>query len=126
MGCTAIIDKDIMVLQNHSKLEMDVQDPCSEMYPASCDASQAISMKVEVSDAEEEEGPVSITFLKIKADPEVRCMPLNVHGKTDLNASKDASCLSDFHLNVCEHGTNVLCWLDFAELFLKCLYTLVC
>jgi hypothetical protein len=72
-------------------------------------------MKVEeVSDAEEEEGPVPITFLKIKADPEVRCMSLNVHGKIDLKTSKNASCLSDFHLNV---------WLAFAELFLRCLYT---
>jgi hypothetical protein len=51
---------------------MEVQDPCGEMNPTSCDASQAINIKVE--DAEEEAGPVPITFPEIKAEPEVRCM----------------------------------------------------
>jgi hypothetical protein len=72
-----------MVLQNHTKLEMDAQGPYSEMYPTtSCAASQAIKVKVEeFSDAEEEKGPVAITFPKIEADPEVRCMPLIVRYK---------------------------------------------
>jgi hypothetical protein len=85
----------MMVLQNHTNSEKQEWDPCSETYAASGNASQAISIKVEeVSDAEEEEGPVPITFLKIKADPEVRCMPLIVHGKVDLKRSKNVSCLS--------------------------------
>jgi hypothetical protein len=33
----------------------------------------------EVSDAGKEEDPVQITFLKIKAEPEVSCMSLYVH-----------------------------------------------
>jgi hypothetical protein len=77
-----MIDKDVMVLQNHKKLEMDVQDPCSEMYPSSCDVSQAITIKVEeVSDVEEEDAFVPTTFLKINMEPEVRCKSLYVHCK---------------------------------------------
>jgi hypothetical protein len=39
-----------------------------------------INVKVEeVSVAEEEVGPVPISFPKIKAEPEVRCMFLYVH-----------------------------------------------
>jgi hypothetical protein len=75
-------DKDVMVLQNHTNSEMELQDHCSEPNPTSRDASQAISIKVEeVSGAEEEEGPVPITFLKIKLEPEVRCMSVYVHCK---------------------------------------------
>jgi hypothetical protein len=61
---------------------MEVQDPCDDTNSTSRDASQAIKIKVEEgSDAEEEAGPVPITFRKIKAEPEVRCMSLNVHCK---------------------------------------------
>jgi hypothetical protein len=68
-GCTVLIDKDMMVLQNHTNSEMDVQDPSGETNPTSHDASQAIIMKVEeVSDAEEEAGPVQISFPKIKSE----------------------------------------------------------
>jgi hypothetical protein len=77
-----MIHKDIMVLQNHTNSEMDVQDPCDETNQTSQDASQAINIKVEeVSDAEEEADPVPIPFLKIKVEPEVRCMSLYVHCK---------------------------------------------
>jgi hypothetical protein len=94
-----MIDKDMIVLQNHNNSEMEVQDPCDETNPISQVASQAINIKVEevsdaeeemgginikvegVSDAEEEEGPVPILFPKIKAEPEVRCMSLYVHCK---------------------------------------------
>jgi hypothetical protein len=77
-----MIDKDVMVLQNHTDSAMEVWDPCGEPNPTSGDASQAISIKVEeVSDAEEEAGPVQITFPKIKAEPEVRCLSLYVHCK---------------------------------------------
>jgi hypothetical protein len=75
-----MIDKDVMVLQNHTYSVMDLRDPCGEMNPISGDASQAINIKVEeVSDAEEEEGPVPISFPKIKAEPEVRRMSLYAH-----------------------------------------------
>jgi hypothetical protein len=70
-----MIDNDMMVLQNHTNSEMEVQDPCGETNPTSLDASQAIIIKAEeVSDAEEEAGPMPISFQKIKAEPEVRCM----------------------------------------------------
>jgi hypothetical protein len=53
---------------------MEVLDPYGENL--SChDTTQAINIKVEeVSDAEEEAGPVPIPFPKIKAEPEVSCM----------------------------------------------------
>jgi hypothetical protein len=77
-----MIDKDMMVLQNHTNSEMEVQDPCDETNPTSRDASQGFNRKVEeVSDAEEEEGPVPISFPKIKSEPEVRCISLCVHCK---------------------------------------------
>jgi hypothetical protein len=77
-----MVEKDAIVLQNRTNSRMEVQDPCGEMNPTSGDASQAINIKVEeVSDAEEEEGPVPISFPKIKAEPEVRCMSLYVHSK---------------------------------------------
>jgi hypothetical protein len=99
-------NKDMMVLQNRSNSEMKVQDSCDETNPTSRDASQAINIKVEehsdaeeeagpvpisfrkikaepeeVSDAEEEAGPVPISFRKIKAEPEVSSMSLYVHCK---------------------------------------------
>jgi hypothetical protein len=77
-----MIDKDVMVLQNHTNSAMELRDPCGEMNATSYDGNQAISIKVEkVSDAEEEVGPVPITFPEIKAEPEVRCMSLYVHCK---------------------------------------------
>jgi hypothetical protein len=90
-----MIDKDMMVLQNQADLEKEVQGSCSETYPTSCGASQDTSIKVEVSDAEEEEGPVPISFLKIKAEPEVRCMSLCVHCKADMKKSHLSFCTSE-------------------------------
>jgi hypothetical protein len=61
---------------------MELRDPGGERSTTSGDASQAINIKVEdVSGAEEEEGPVQITFPKIQAEPEVRCMSLYVRCK---------------------------------------------
>jgi hypothetical protein len=75
-----MIDKDMMVLQNHTNSAMEVQNPSGDPNPTSRDASQAINIKVEeVSGAEEEVCPVPITFPKIKADPEARCMSLYVY-----------------------------------------------
>jgi hypothetical protein len=77
-----MIDKDVMVLQNHTHSAMEERDLCGEPNPASRDASQAINIKVEeVSDPEEEVSPVPISFPKIKAEPEVRCIYLYVHCK---------------------------------------------
>jgi hypothetical protein len=45
------------------------------MYPIYDDANQAKNIKAEeVSDAEEEEDPVPLPFLKIKSEAEVSCM----------------------------------------------------
>jgi hypothetical protein len=77
-----MIDMDMMILQNHTNSGMEVRDPCGETDPTSRDASQAINIKVEaVSDAEEEKGPVQISFPKIKVEPEVRRMSLDVQCK---------------------------------------------
>jgi hypothetical protein len=69
-----MIDKDMMLLQDHTNSAMEVPGPCGERNPISGDASQAIKIKVQVSDAEEEVGPVPISFPKLKAEPEVSCM----------------------------------------------------
>jgi hypothetical protein len=99
-----MINKDVMVLQDHDNSEMAVGNPCGETNPTARDASEAISIKVEevsaaeeeagpvpitfrtvktepeeVSDAEEEAGPVPITFGTVKTEPEVRYMSLYVH-----------------------------------------------
>jgi hypothetical protein len=75
-----MIDKDVIVLQNCTNLEKALPGPCGDTYPTSDDANRAMNVKAEeVSDAEEDEGPVPITFLEIKADPEVSCMSLYVH-----------------------------------------------
>jgi hypothetical protein len=80
--CRAMIDKNVMVLQNNTNSEIEVQEPCNETHPTSRDASHGINIKVEeVSDAEDEVGPVPISFPKIKAEPEVRCMSLYAHCK---------------------------------------------
>jgi hypothetical protein len=52
----------------------------SEIYPfSSHDAYPAISIKTEeLSGAEEEEGPVPITFPGIKAEPEVSCVSVSM------------------------------------------------
>jgi hypothetical protein len=70
-SCTAVIDKDMMDLQNCTSVEKDVLGPYGEAYPSSHDANQAMNIKAEVSDAEEEEEPVPITFVEIKTEPEV-------------------------------------------------------
>jgi hypothetical protein len=77
-----MIDKRMMIFQNRTNSEIEVRDPCGETNPTSHDASQAINIKdEEVSGTEEEAGPVPVPFLKIKAEPEVRCMSLYVHCK---------------------------------------------
>jgi hypothetical protein len=66
-----MIDKDMMDLQNYTSVEKDIPGPFGEAYPTSHQANQAMNIKAEVSDAEEEEEPVPITFVEIKTEPEV-------------------------------------------------------
>ncbi|XP_033607479.1 uncharacterized protein LOC111864806 [Cryptotermes secundus] len=62
-------------VENCTKLENTLVGPYGEAYPTTHDANQAMDVKAEaVSDAEEEEDPVPITFPEIKAEPEVSCM----------------------------------------------------
>jgi hypothetical protein len=69
-----MIAKDMMVLQNFDK-----------MHPASHDAHRAMNIKAEeVSDAEEEEDPMPIELLEMKAEPEVSRMFLYVHCKAGI------------------------------------------
>jgi hypothetical protein len=70
-------DKYMMVLQNCMDLEKRVLAPCSETYPVSSrDANQDINIKVEeVSDVEvEEEHPMPMSFIGIKAEHQVSCV----------------------------------------------------
>ncbi|PNF23819.1 hypothetical protein B7P43_G15915, partial [Cryptotermes secundus] len=59
--------------QNCTNLETALVGPYAETYPTPRDANQAMNVKAEaVSDAEEKEDPVPITFSEIKAEPETR------------------------------------------------------
>jgi hypothetical protein len=67
------------VLQNSGDLDT-VRGLRSEICPASHDAYPAVIMKTEVpSDAEEEECPLPLTFVGIKAEPEVSCVSTSLH-----------------------------------------------
>jgi hypothetical protein len=76
-----MIDAALVILQNLTESEKK-RSLCSEMSAASSqDASQAISVKAEVtSDAEAEEDPLAITSPGIKAEPEVSCVSLSMLG----------------------------------------------
>jgi hypothetical protein len=76
-----MIDIALVVLQNLTDLEK-VRCLCSEMSPASSqNAYQAISVKAEVlSDVEEEEDPLPVTFPGIKVEPEVSCVSVSMLG----------------------------------------------
>jgi hypothetical protein len=69
------------------------------MGPYGETSDQAMKVKAEeVSDAEEEENPVPITFPEIKGESEVRCM-CTVRQITQV--CRSAACLSDRHLYLC-------------------------
>jgi hypothetical protein len=86
-------------LQNSTKSENILVGPYGETYPAYHDGNHAMDVKAEdVSDAEEEEVPVAITFPEIKAEPEVSCM-CTVRQITQI--CRSAACLSDLHLCLC-------------------------
>jgi hypothetical protein len=65
----------MLVLQDCAHSQEDVPGSCTETYSTSShDANQAINIKVEdVSDVEEEENPVPISFPGIKAEHAVSC-----------------------------------------------------
>jgi hypothetical protein len=97
--CTSISEKDVMVFQSYTNSENILVDPYGETYPASHDANQAMNVKAEaVSDAEEEEDPVPVTYIEIKAEPEVSCV-CTVRQITEMYRS--VTCLSDLHLWLC-------------------------
>jgi hypothetical protein len=69
-----------MVLQTYTNVKKEVWGPFGETFLEFCDTAQAMNIKAdEISDVDEEEDPVPITFPKIKAEPEVSCMSLYAH-----------------------------------------------
>jgi hypothetical protein len=75
-----MIDNDMMVLQNYTKVKKEECDPFGETYPTSDDAKETKNIKAEeVSDADEKKDPLPLTFLEIKAEPEVSYMSLYVY-----------------------------------------------
>ncbi|XP_023701428.1 uncharacterized protein LOC111861245 [Cryptotermes secundus] len=78
--------------ENCTNLENALVVPHGETYPTPHDANQAMNVKAEaVSDAEEEEDPVPITFPEIKAELEVSCV-CTVRQMTQM--CRNAACLS--------------------------------
>jgi hypothetical protein len=70
--------------------------PYGVMYPASHDENDVVNVKAEeVSDAEEEEDPLLLTFPEIKEEPEVSSM-CTVRQISQI--CRSAACLSDLHL----------------------------
>jgi hypothetical protein len=70
-------DVALFILQNHTDLE-EPQGACSEICPALHDTSSDISIKAEVLSDTEEEYPTPITFMGIKAEPEVSCVSVSM------------------------------------------------
>jgi hypothetical protein len=67
-----LVVKDMMVLQNSANAEIDVLGSYGEVYPTCHDSNRALNVRAEeASDAGEEEQPVPITFVEVKAEPEV-------------------------------------------------------
>jgi hypothetical protein len=70
----------MLVLQDSTVVKKEELSPFGETFPTSDDAEEVKNVKTEVvSDIDEEEDPVPITFMKIKVEPEVSCMSLYVH-----------------------------------------------
>jgi hypothetical protein len=69
-------DKDMFVLQDCAQSQEDVPGSCIETWPASShDAFQAINLKVEeLSDVEEVEDPLPMSFPAVKAEHAVSCL----------------------------------------------------
>jgi hypothetical protein len=64
----------MMVLQHCLDSQKDVPASHSEACASSSHSDQAVDIKVEVSDAEDEEDPAPMTFMEIKFEHEVSYM----------------------------------------------------
>jgi hypothetical protein len=111
--------KCAMVSQNCMDLQKHAPGPCSETFAASSHvANQVMNVKVEeVSDVEvDEEHPVPMTFIGIKAEHGVSCMSVYpLLGRFHTRPYLPVVSL----INIC---LSILLWLfDFEESFLICL-----
>jgi hypothetical protein len=94
--CTAMIDKDMMVLQNYTNSENGLVGPHGDMYPASHDASHAMNIKAEeMPDAKRK------TFLCQKLGCTV-CLCMSTVRQISY-ICRNVNCLSDLHLSFCLH-----------------------
>lgn len=66
----------VIILQNCTDLPKVEPDSYNEAYVTSHFGSEVINIKVEVSDREEEEGPLPATFSGIKVEQEASYMSL--------------------------------------------------
>jgi hypothetical protein len=92
--------------------------PCGETYPtATNDATVAMNIKVEeVSDIDvEEERPVPMTFVGIKAEHEVRCM----------SACTLLACFTQYKNCPLSVSSPSICRFCFEESFMTCLNCIV-
>jgi len=70
-----VITVVVIILQNCTDLPKVEPDSYNEAYVTSSDfGSEVINIKVEVSDREEDEGPMPATFAGIKVEQEASCM----------------------------------------------------
>jgi hypothetical protein len=66
-----------MILQDYTNSEVVVLGPYVQTYPESHGSNQAVKIKVEEDDAQEEVKPLHMTVQKIKTEPEVSCMSVS-------------------------------------------------
>jgi hypothetical protein len=90
-----------MALQNCMDLKKDIPGVCSETCPASSqEGSGGIGIKTEVvSDMEEEDDPVPVSILGMKADCEVSWI-VCVSTEMKMSLSRSVCCPSHLHLSV--------------------------
>jgi hypothetical protein len=87
------------LLQDYANSKNVLMGLSGETYSTSHDANRAMNINTEeVSDAEEQEDPLALTFPEIKAEPEVSCM-CTVRQLTQI--CRNAACFSDLHLRLC-------------------------
>jgi hypothetical protein len=71
----AMTNKGMVVLQNRLDSQKDVPGSHIETCASSSHSAQVVNIKVEeVSDVEDREDPVPMTFVEVKAEHEVSCM----------------------------------------------------
>jgi hypothetical protein len=103
-----MINKDMMVLQNYTDLGNAVPGPCGGTYTASHDATQAMNIKSEeVSDEDEKEDAVQMSFPKITVESEVSCMFLYLHCWQISQICRSANYIFYLHLSVCAHESTL-------------------